>query len=57
MDELYDLRKDTFELKNLVNNVDHKDILTDMKVRLDNWRIKTNDNIRKSMAYSKKLRK
>ena len=57
MDELYDLEKDPFELKNLVNNVDYEDILTDMKARLNIWRIKTGDNIRKSMVYGKRLRK
>ena len=56
MDELYDLKKDPFELKNLIHNKEFKDILADMKARLNNWRQKTGDNIRKSMIKGKKLR-
>jgi arylsulfatase A-like enzyme len=57
IDELYDLEVDPFELKNLINDKEYKDILDDMKARLNNWRIKTGDNIRKSMIIGKKLRK
>ena len=57
IDELYDLEKDPFELNNLINNKDYKDILVDMKARLKNWRQKTGDKVIKSMIKGKKLRK
>ncbi len=57
MDELYDLKEDPFELKNLINNKEYKDVLNDMKGRLKNWRLKTGDNVRKSMIKGKKIKK
>jgi arylsulfatase A-like enzyme len=57
VDELYDLKGDPFELNNLINNKDYTDILVDMKLRLKNWRLKTRDNVKKSMIKGKKLRK
>lgn len=57
IDELYDLKKDPFELKNLINNIEYKDILVDMKARLKNWRLKTGDDVSKSMIKGKKLKR
>jgi arylsulfatase A-like enzyme len=55
MDELYDLKEDPFELKNLINNKEYKDIIYDMKRRLNCWRQKTGDNINKNLIKGKKL--
>ncbi len=57
IDELYDLEDDPFELKNLINNKEYKDILVDLKACLNNWRQKTGDNVIKSMITGKRLRK
>jgi arylsulfatase A-like enzyme len=56
IDELYDLEKDPYELQNLVNDQEYKDILSDLKRRLQNWRSKTGDNVRKNMIKGKWLR-
>ncbi|MFX0003065.1 MAG: sulfatase-like hydrolase/transferase [Candidatus Hodarchaeota archaeon] len=55
MDEFYDLRKDPFELNNLINIEEYNDVCYDMKLRLKNWRQKSGDNIRKNMIKGKKL--
>jgi arylsulfatase A-like enzyme len=47
LDELYDLREDPYELNNLIENIDYKDKLIDLKKRLTLWRKKTNDNMTK----------
>jgi len=56
MDELYDLNEDPFELHNLINKEEYKDILEDMKTRLKNWREKTSDNVIFDMIRGKKLK-
>ena len=45
MDELYDLKNDPFELKNLVYDQKYKEVLIDMNNRLEKWCQKTNDKI------------
>jgi len=55
MDELYDLKNDPWELQNLINKKDYKDILEDMKNRLKKWREKTGDDVEFSMIRGKKL--
>jgi arylsulfatase A-like enzyme len=57
LDELYDLKEDPFELNNLINIVEYKDILNNMKKRLKNWRQRTGDYTRRSMIKGKKLMK
>ena len=47
MDELYDLEKDPYELKNLIQDKKYSDLLVDMKNRLEKWREKTRDDITK----------
>jgi arylsulfatase A-like enzyme len=56
MDELYDLKEDPFELKNLINNNEYRDVLTDMRTRLANWRQKTGDLVTRDMIKGKWLR-
>ncbi len=56
MDELYDLKEDPFELKNLINNNEYTDLLTNMKTRLKKWRLKTGDKVSKNMIRGKKLK-
>ena len=56
MDELYDLKKDPFELKNLINNNEQTDLIINMKTRLEKWRQKTGDKITKNMIKGKKLK-
>ena len=41
--ELYDLQTDTYEFKNLVNNVAHDKTFAELKKQLQEWRVKTND--------------
>ncbi len=45
MDELYDLKEDPYEMNNLIDNQNYAQVLTDMKIRLEKWRQKTNDTI------------
>jgi arylsulfatase A-like enzyme len=56
LDELYDLKEDPFELKNLIHNKSHIDVLGDMKKRLAKWRQKTGDIVTKDMIKGKWLR-
>ncbi|MBD3253771.1 MAG: sulfatase-like hydrolase/transferase [Candidatus Lokiarchaeota archaeon] len=56
LDELYDLKEDPFELNNLINLGEYKDILDDLKKRLTKWRDKTGDIVDKSMIYGKRLK-
>ncbi|MCF8000231.1 MAG: sulfatase [Halanaerobiales bacterium] len=46
-EELYDLILDPNESNNLINDSSHKDILEEMRNKLDNWMIKTDDPIKK----------
>ena len=43
MDELYDLEKDPYELKNLIDDPSHRAVLKDMRSRLNSWRKRTSD--------------
>ena len=56
MDELYDLKQDPFELKNLINNKQYSDVLMDMKIRLAKWRQKTSDIVTRDMIKGKWLK-
>ena len=47
MDELYDLKKDPYEMNNLIDNLNFTDVLVDLKSRLENWRQKTHDIVTK----------
>jgi arylsulfatase A-like enzyme len=42
-DELYDLVNDPWELENVVDNPVHQDILAEMRLRLADWSIRTED--------------
>jgi arylsulfatase A-like enzyme len=42
-DELYDLANDPWELHNVVDAPAHRDVLSDMRVRLADWSIRTED--------------
>ncbi|MEJ2250348.1 MAG: sulfatase-like hydrolase/transferase [Candidatus Lokiarchaeota archaeon] len=57
MDELYDLKEDPFELKNLVYDKTYTNILKEMKNRLNKWRENLNDNITMIMINGKKLKR
>ena len=56
MDELYDLKEDPFELKNLISSTEYANVLKDMKTRLAKWRQKTGDIVTKDMIKGKWLR-
>ena len=43
LDELYDLRVDPWELQNVVDDPANRDILSEMRLRLANWSIETED--------------
>jgi arylsulfatase A-like enzyme len=57
MDELYDLKEDPYELNNLINVDDFKNIIDDMKKRLKKWREKTKDDITFNMIKRKRIRR
>lgn len=42
-EELYDIENDPFETTNLVHNKEYKDVLNDMRKRLQNWQNETTD--------------
>lgn len=42
-DELYDLTHDPWELENVVDNPAHREILAEMRLRLADWSVKTED--------------
>ena len=42
-DELYDLENDPWELENVVDNSENKDSLAEMRLRLADWSINTED--------------
>jgi arylsulfatase A-like enzyme len=56
MDELYDLKNDPFELKNLVYDQKYKEVLIDMNNRLEKWRQKTNDKITRKTIGDERVR-
>jgi len=43
-DELYDLVNDSWELKNVIDDPQHTDVLTDLQLRLADWSIQTEDS-------------
>lgn len=56
-DEFYDLSKDPYELTNLINDEDYSTILKDLKTRLKQRRIKTNDPFEKKRDIRKYILK
>ena len=56
MDELYDLKNDPFELKNLVYDQKYKEVLIDMNNRLEKLRQKTNDKITRKTIRDERVR-
>jgi len=52
-DELYDLSKDPYELNNLINQDKFRNVLKDLKSRLDKWRTNTNDPFKKKREIRK----
>ncbi|MBD3213222.1 MAG: sulfatase-like hydrolase/transferase [Candidatus Lokiarchaeota archaeon] len=57
LDELYNLEEDPYELHNLFHNEEYKEILSEMKNRLENWRNKTNDDITLDNIKGKRLKR
>lgn len=51
-EELYDLEKDPNEVNNLINNPTYNGILTELKQKLVEWMIETNDPILKGRVTS-----
>jgi len=43
MEELYDLEKDPDEMNNLINDSEYNEILFDLRTKLNDWMVKTND--------------
>ena len=43
LDELYDLTSDPWELRNVASDDSYKDILADMRLRLTDWSVGTED--------------
>ena len=56
LDELYNIGEDPYELSNLINQDEHKDLLSDMKRRLKKWRKMTNDDVTFDMIRRKRLK-
>ena len=44
-EEFYDLENDPFELNNLITDKAFSSQIEDLRVQLDNWMIKINDNV------------
>ena len=42
-EELYDLRNDPYEIRNLVHSPDHQEILKHFRVKLDDWTVEVDD--------------
>lgn len=42
-DELYDLQQDPWELQNVVDDPDKRDVVAEMRLRLLQWSIQTED--------------
>ena len=42
-DELYNLASDPWELYNVVDNADHRDVIADLQLKLADWSIRTED--------------
>ena len=42
-DELYDLVNDPWELYNVMDNADHRDVIADLQLKLADWSIRTED--------------
>ncbi|GAG43757.1 unnamed protein product, partial [marine sediment metagenome] len=55
-DELYDLKEDPFELKNLIDDQKYEELLIDMNNRLEKWRQKTNDTITRKIIRADRKR-
>ena len=55
-DELYDLKEDPFELKNLIDDQKYAEILIDMNSRLERWRQKTNDTMTRKIIRKDRVR-
>jgi arylsulfatase A-like enzyme len=45
MEELYDLQGDPYQLHNLVDDAAHRDVVADLRARLDNWQCWTSDPV------------
>ena len=46
--ELYDLRRDPYEFRNLAAEAEHAETLRELQTQLTEWRVKTNDPLLKS---------
>ncbi len=42
-DELYDLVSDPWELYNVIDNADHRDVIADLQLKLADWSVRTED--------------
>ncbi|MHA1255788.1 MAG: sulfatase-like hydrolase/transferase [Promethearchaeota archaeon] len=55
-DELYDLKEDPFELKNLIDDQKYAEVLINMKNRLEKWRQKTDDKMTRKIIRNDRIR-
>jgi arylsulfatase A-like enzyme len=56
LDELYNLEEDPYELSNLIDQEENKELLSEMKKRLRKWRDLTNDDVSINMIRRKRLK-
>jgi len=56
MDELYDLKQDTYEMNNLINDQNYIEVLTNMKRRLEKWRQETHDNMTRRVLRKDRIK-
>lgn len=56
LEELYDLKSDPYEMKNLINSPHHEDILKDMRERLARWQRKSGDDPMSPESYYQKMK-
>jgi len=57
LDELYNLEEDPYELRNLIKNSEYKELISDMKNKLEKWRNKTDDDVSLDNIRGKRLKR
>lgn len=56
LEELYDLKTDPYEMKNLIKSTEHRDVLKEMRERLAKWQQKSGDNPMSPDSYYQKMK-